>query len=90
MDKQKQIEEIRDLLYGFWNSNIVIGDEYKVVAEALVNNLRKEAAEKFAEMAKEGAFVDFMGEPIIRASKIDEICKEITGGECYGRSKQND
>lgn len=42
---------------------------------------RKETAEKFAEMAKEGAFTDFMGEPIIRASKIDEICKELTGGK---------
>lgn len=41
----------------------------------------KEAAEKFAEMAREGAFVDFMGEPIIRASKIDEICKGITEGK---------
>ena len=39
---------------------------------------RKETAEKFAERAKEEAFVVFMGEPIIRASKIDEIAKEIT------------
>ena len=42
--------------------------------------LRKETAEKFAERAKEEAFVMFMGEPIIRASKIDEICKEFTEG----------
>ena len=42
---------------------------------------RKETAEKFAERAKEEAFVVFMGEPIIRASKIDEIAKEITEGE---------
>ena len=40
--------------------------------------IRKETAEKFAERAKEEAFTVFMGEPIIRASKIDEICKEIT------------
>lgn len=43
--------------------------------------VRKETAEKFAEMAREGAFTDFMGEPIIRASKIDEICKELTESE---------
>ena len=47
----------------------------------VVDKLRKETAEKFAKMAKEEAFVDFMGEPIIRGSKIDEICKEITEGE---------
>ena len=44
-----------------------------------IGEVRKETAEKFAEMAKEEAFVSFMGEPIIRASKIDEICKEFTG-----------
>ena len=42
--------------------------------------VRKETAEKIAERAKEEAFVVFMGEPIIRASKIDEICKELTEG----------
>ena len=45
------------------------------------SQIRKETAEKFAERAKEEAFVEFMGEPIIRASKIDEICKEITEGK---------
>lgn len=39
---------------------------------------RKETAEKYAKRAKEEAFTVFMGEPIIRASKIDEICKEFT------------
>lgn len=37
MDKQKQISELRDLLYGYWNSDIVIGDKYEVISEALVN-----------------------------------------------------
>lgn len=45
----------------------------------------KEMAEKFAEMLKEEAFVVFMGEPIIRASKIDKVCKEITEGKKDGR-----
>lgn len=49
--------------------------------DAGIKHGSKETAEKFAEMAREGAFVDFMGEPIIRASKIDEICKELTGGK---------
>ena len=35
--EEKQIEELRDLLYGFWKSNIVIGDKYKIIAEALYN-----------------------------------------------------
>ena len=56
--------------------------EYISALEKCVNDRgakeRKETAEKFAERAKEEAFVSFMGEPIIRASKIDEICKEIT------------
>lgn len=37
MDKQKQISELRDLLYGYWNSDIVIGDKYEVISKALVN-----------------------------------------------------
>lgn len=41
----------------------------------------KDTAEKFAERAKEEAFVVFMGEPIIRASTIDEICEEIEEGK---------
>lgn len=45
------------------------------------DKVRNETAEKFAERAKEEAFVVFMGEPIIRASKIDEIAKEITEGK---------
>ena len=49
--------------------------------DAGIKHGSKATAEKFAEMAREGAFVDFMGELIIRASKIDEICKEITGGK---------
>jgi hypothetical protein len=57
----------------------VLVKENKQLTKALAE-ARKETAEKFAEMAKEGAFVSFMGEPIVRASKIDEICKEITGG----------
>ena len=44
------------------------------------DNLRKETAEKFAKMAKDGAFVSIMGEPIIWAGKIDEILNEIIGG----------
>ena len=55
--------------------------EWKSKLIYAIGQLRKETAEKFAEMAREGAFVDFMGEPIIRASKIDEICKEIIGGK---------
>lgn len=49
--------------------------------DAGIKHGSKATAEKFAEMAREGAFVDFMGEPIIRASKIDEICKGITEGK---------
>lgn len=48
------------------------------MSKILEEHTRKETAEKFAERAKEEAFVVFMGEPIIRASKLDEICKEIT------------
>lgn len=47
--------------------------------EKRLETVRKETAEKFAERAKEEAFTVFMGEPIIRASKIDEIVKELTG-----------
>ena len=57
---------------------------YEIENEILKQNivvLRKDTVEKFAEMAKEEAFTVFMGEPIIRASKIDEICKEITEGK---------
>lgn len=46
-----------------------------------IDKTRKETAEKFAERVKEEAFAVFMGEPIIRASKIDEICKEFTEGK---------
>ena len=57
-----------------------------LIDKAYVNDcidltIKKETAEKFAERAKEEAFAVFMGEPIIRASKIDEICEEVTEGE---------
>jgi hypothetical protein len=51
--------------------------EIKTIDLESIVNARKETAEKFAERAKEEAFCVFMGEPIIRASKIDEICKEM-------------
>lgn len=54
--------------------------EIKNYRDVIYERVRKETAEKFAERAKEEAFVVFMGEPIIRASKIDEIAKEITEG----------
>ena len=38
----------------------------------------KEGVQAVQIQAKEGAFTEFFGEPIIRASKIDEICKELT------------
>jgi hypothetical protein len=60
------VEELAQIQSNFFDAGIKHGS--------------KETAEKFAKNAKEGAFVDFMGEPIIRASKIDEICKEITEG----------
>ena len=57
--------------------------EYIKALEKCVNDRgakeRKETAKKFAERAKEEAFAMFMGEPIIRASKIEEIAKELEG-----------
>lgn len=50
---QKQIEEMRDLLYGFWNSDIVIGDKYKVIAEALCNIGYRRIPENAVVLTKE-------------------------------------
>lgn len=73
---------------------VLTGEEHKQILKDLIESnekakeiARKETAEKFAEMAREGAFVDFMGEPIIRASKIDEICKELIGGKDNATSR---
>lgn len=40
----------------------------------------KEGVQALQIQAKESAFVEFMGEPIIRASKINEICEELVNG----------
>lgn len=40
----------------------------------------KEGVTALQIQAKEEAFAVFMGEPIIRVSKIDEICEELTEG----------
>ena len=57
---------------------VLVKESKQIIKE--LKQARKETAEKFAEEAKKEAFVSFMGEPIIRASKIDEICKEFTEG----------
>lgn len=52
------------------------------VLENETKNARKETAEKFAERVKMAFYYEFDEFiPSIMADKIDEICKEITGGE---------
>ncbi len=63
-----------------WVTKTLLFDTVQTIVRNERQQARKETAEKFAERAKEEAFVEFMGEPIIRASKIDEIAKEFTEG----------
>lgn len=76
----KDLQEICDAL-NHYNEEFWGLDQRLAFWQGKAEEARKETAEKFAEKAKEEAFAVFMGEPIIRASKIDEICKEITEGE---------
>ena len=56
--------------------------EIKTIDLESIVNARKETAEKFAERVKMAFYYEFDELiPSIMADKIDEICKEITGGE---------
>lgn len=52
--------------------------DYKDIAEQSYKKGYEQGVKDLTEMAIEEAFVIFMGEPIIRASKIEEICKQLT------------
>lgn len=58
--------------------------DVKDIAEQAYKNGYAQAVKDMAGKAKDEAFVVFMGEPIIRASKIDEIAKELTEEKAGG------